>query len=186
MSSRFFLALALIPAALCAADQAPVRAQPMGEVQNGVYHHNRTGIEFAVPADWAIVTHEHSSNGAQMLLLRDTVTNVIGSAWMKARIIDPSHIEAMLDRRLDAKAAQRNNFEGYRYRAESIQKTTIGGKQALSAVADYTRAGEQMVEYLTWVDGEKSRVLFSARMRASEFPAFQARFDAIIQSAMVP
>jgi hypothetical protein len=43
-----------------------------------------------------------------------------------------------------------------------------------------------MVEYITWVDGEKSRVAFSARMPASELPAFQSRFDDVIQSAMVP
>lgn len=38
-----FLLFALLP--LIAA------AQPMGTLENGVYHHNRTGIEFALPPD---------------------------------------------------------------------------------------------------------------------------------------
>jgi hypothetical protein len=43
-----------------------------------------------------------------------------------------------------------------------------------------------MVEYLTWIDGEKSRVAFVARMPAAELADFQGRFDALIQSAIVP
>ena len=36
------------------------------------------------------------------------------------------------------------------------------------------------------VDGEKSRVLFVARVPASELADFQLRFDPVIQSAIVP
>jgi hypothetical protein len=43
-----------------------------------------------------------------------------------------------------------------------------------------------MVEYLTWVDGEKSRVVFVGRVRAAELADFQMRFDPVIQSAVVP
>jgi hypothetical protein len=67
-----------------------------------------------------------------------------------------------------------------------VQHITIGGRPALSAIADYVRAGQKMVEYLTWVDGEKSRVVFVGRMPASELANFQPRFDAVIQSAVVP
>jgi len=81
---------------------------------------------------------------------------------------------------------QRNNFEGYRYRTDSVRQTTIGGKPALSAVADYVRAGQQMVEYLTWIEGPKSRVLFNSRMPATALPGFQNRFDTVIQSAVAP
>jgi hypothetical protein len=67
-----------------------------------------------------------------------------------------------------------------------VRQTTIGGQPPLSAVADYVSAGRQMVEYITWIDGERSRVNFSARMPASELPAFQSRFDDVIQTAVVP
>jgi hypothetical protein len=92
----------------------------------------------------------------------------------------------MMDQRLDSKAAQRNNFEGYRYRSESVRRSTIGGQPALSAVADYIRTGEKMAESLTWIDGEKSRLVFVARLPASALDNFQLRFDTIIQSAIVP
>jgi len=102
------------------------------------------------------------------------------------RLAGPASISAVMNRRLDSKVAQRNNFQGYTFRADSVRQTTIGGKPALSAVADYMQTGQQMVEYITWIDGEKSRAVFSVRLPASELPGFQSRFDAIIQSAMVP
>lgn len=74
----------------------------------------------------------------------------------------------MLDRRLDSKLMQRNNFEAYKHRTSSVQHLTIGGKAALTAIADYVSAGQNMVEYLTWINGEKSRVVFSARMPAAK------------------
>jgi hypothetical protein len=166
----------------------PVLAQlhANGTLKNGVYHHNRTGIEFTLPPDWVIVSQGHASSEAQTVLIRDTVTDIIGTVWLTPRTVDPADIPALMSRRLDSKVAQRNNFEGYRYRPDSVQQGTVGGRPGLRAVADYVRAGQQMVEYITWVDGEKSRVAFSARMPASELPAFQSRFDDVIQSAMVP
>jgi hypothetical protein len=105
---------------------------------------------------------------------------------MKARAVSPADIPALMDRRLDDKAAQRNNFQGYTYRADSVQHTTIGGQQALSAVADYVRTGQHMVESLTWVDGERSRVVFVGRVPASDLTDFQSRFDEVIRSVVVP
>ena len=165
---------------------SPVKAPPIGQVQNGVYHHNRTGIEFAVPADWVLVSQGFATGGAQTVFLRDSASNVVALAWMKARPMDPANIPALMERRLDTRLAQRNNFEGYKYRPDSLQRTTIGGKPALSVAADYTSAGQAMVECITWVDGETSRVAFTARMPAAAYPAFASRFDAIIQSAIVP
>jgi hypothetical protein len=187
MAKRFFTfaLLPLIAAAIPVQAQVFKNAQPMGTLENGVYHNNPTGIEFTLPPEWVVVSKSFSG-GAHTVLVRDTVTNVIGGVWMTARTVDPASIPALMNRRLDMKVAQRNNFEGYKYRSDSVRQTTIGGKAALSVVADYTRTGQQMAEFITWIDGEKSRVAFSARMPAAELPAFQSRFDIMIQSAVVP
>jgi len=174
--SLMFVFLSSFAAAL------PVLAQ---SVENDTYK-DASGVQFAVPPNWTVVSRAPASAGAHTILLRDSVTNVIGNVWIKSRKVDPEAIPALMSRRLDSKLAQRNNFEGYKYRADSIQNTTIGGRPALTAIADYTRGGKAMVEYLTWVDGEKSRVAFSARMPASDLADFEGRFDAVIQSAVVP
>jgi hypothetical protein len=54
---------------------------------------------------------------------------------------------------------ERNNFQNYTYRPESVHHTTINGNPALSAVADYVMAGQKMVEYLTWVAGETAKTV---------------------------
>jgi hypothetical protein len=129
---------------------------------------------------------EAQSMGTVEVSVRDTISNVIGLVWLKKRSVDQASIPVSLSRRLDGKVAQRNNFEGYKFRSDSVRQTTIGGQLALSAVADYVSAGQQMVEYITWIDGEKSRVLFLARTPASGLFDLQSRFDTLIQSAMVP
>jgi hypothetical protein len=43
-----------------------------------------------------------------------------------------------------------------------------------------------MVESLTWVEGEKSRVVFVGRVPASDLTDFQGRFDEVIRSVVVP
>jgi hypothetical protein len=91
-----------------------------------------------------------------------------------------------MHQRLDNKVIERNNFQDYKYKSESMQHLTISGRPALGAVVDYVGTGQKMVEYLTWIDGEKSRVLFAGRMPASALADFQVRFDAVIRSAKVP
>jgi hypothetical protein len=54
--AKRFLMFALLPVIAA--------AQPMGTLENGVYHHSRTGIEFTLPPDWVIVSHGHASDGA--------------------------------------------------------------------------------------------------------------------------
>jgi hypothetical protein len=192
VSSRFLilagvsLIAALVPAKAQTKDRIATNSQPIGELQNGIYHHDRTGIEFTLPPDWAMVSQGLADGGGQMVFLRDTTSNVIGTVWLKARTIDPADLPALLNRRLDNRIKERNNFEGYKYRSEGVKQSAIGGQPALSAVADYLRNGQQMVEYVTWIEGPKSRALFNSRMPASELPGFQSRFDAIIQTAVVP
>ena len=113
----------------------PAQTQ-LGTFANGIYHHNLTGIEFAVPAEWVIASQGPSSEqSAQVIKLRDAVSNAIGTVWLKSRIAAPADIQALMSERLDVKATQRNNFEGYKYRTDSVRNTTIGGRPALSAVA---------------------------------------------------
>jgi len=78
------------------------------------------------------------------------------------------------------------NWEGYRYRPESVRRSTIGGQQALNVVAEYTIAGQRKVEYLTWVDSPSSRMIFEARLPEADLAVFQSRFDEVIQSVVFP
>lgn len=183
----FSLLLSLIAASIPIHAQGNGKPQPFGALENGVYHSNFTGIELTIPPNWVIASQTLSSvPGAQTLKLRDSGSNVIGAVWMKRRDADTADLEALMNGRLDAKAMQRNNFQSYTYRPESVRHTTINGRPALTAVADYVMAGQKMVEYLTWIDGEKSRAVFTGRVPPAELANFQALIDPVIQSAVVP
>ncbi len=193
MIKRFpvFAFVALVAAATVSVraqtSNAQNKAHSFGALENGVYHNNLTGIDFTVPSDWVIVSQSRSSTeDAQVIKLKNSISKQVGTVWLKQRNADPADLEVLMKGRLDDKASQRNNFQDYRDRPESVQHLTIGGRPALSAVADYVSAGQKMVEYLTWVDGEKSRVVFVGRIPASELADFQTRFDPLIQSAVVP
>jgi hypothetical protein len=146
---RIFAFVSLVVAALPAQSQTSNKPQSktraLGTLANGVYHQNLTGIEVTLPADWVVVNQAPASEpGAQFIKLKNSVSNAIATVWLKRG-------------RLDDKVMQRNNF----------QHLTIGERPALSAVADYLNTERKMVEHLTWIDGEKSRVLFGGRIPAS-------------------
>lgn len=182
-----FALVALLPLACVAHAQTATNDQPsLGTFQNGVYHHYLTGVEFTLPPDWTIASQGHASSSGQGVQIRDTATNLLGIVWLRARHANPDDIPALLEAHVDAKLKERINFEGYKYRTGSLQHAAINGKPSISVIADYTRAGQKMVEYMTWIDGEQSRVVFVCRIPAAKLPDFQPRFDTVIQSAVVP
>jgi len=186
MRALVFALFLLIATVFPVTAQTADKPQAQGTLENGTYRNTHAGIQFTLPPDWVLVSEDLAASGAQTVTIRDTVSNVIALVWMKARHARPDDIPASMASRLDSKAAQRNNFPGYTYRTESVQHTTINGRPALSALADYVRTGQKMVEYLTWIDGENSRAIFTARMPEPALTNFQARFDAVVQSAVVP
>ncbi|HXW92902.1 MAG TPA: hypothetical protein VEK33_20300 [Terriglobales bacterium] len=183
----FSLLLSLIGAFIPIHAQGYGKGQALGVLENGVYHNNLTGIELTIPPNWVIASQAPSSTpDAQVLKLKDSASNAVGTVWMKRRNAETADLQALMNDRLAVKAVQRNNFQSYTYRPESVQHTTINGHPALSAIADYVMAGQKMVEYLTWIDGEKSRVVFEGRVPPAELANFQALVDPVIQSAVVP
>jgi hypothetical protein len=183
----FSLLLSLIGASIPIHAQSNGKGKTLGTLENGVYHNNLTGIELTIQANWVIASQAPSSTAdAQALKLKDVASDVVATVWMKRRNAEKADLQALMNDRLDVKATQRNNFQNYTYRTESVQHTTVNGRPALSVVADYVMAGQKMVEYLTWVDGEKSRAVFAGRVPPGELANFQALFDPVIQSAVVP
>ncbi|MGD0364772.1 MAG: hypothetical protein ABSC93_28170 [Bryobacteraceae bacterium] len=80
MVKRFLVCafIALIPAAY---------AQSPDTLENNVYR-DKTGVQFTLPPDWVLVSHACASQGAHTVLVRDTITNVIATVWLKPRTVD--------------------------------------------------------------------------------------------------
>ena len=164
---------------------AATASAQVGTLQNGRYHHIATGVEFTLPPGWSVVKDNPAAKGDTVILV-DSVSKLQAAVWMRAEKHPSEQIQKLLVAALDAKAATRTSLAGYQVRSDSIQPRVIDGRQALSAVADYTRNGRPMAEYLTWIFSPKTHALFYGRAPAAGLDAFRARLDAIVNSAVVP
>ena len=166
----------------------PPPPSALATVKDGRYHNIKSGTEFTVPAGWDVKGTYPSSDNGEQALMTDSVSKITGQVWMIKETNAPDQVKFWLQNNVGMKIAQRHDqgVDGYWVRAESVQEKFIGGKQAISAVADYVERGQKMVEYMVWINTENSRVFFFARGGATDFPGFQARFDEIINSALVP
>jgi tetratricopeptide (TPR) repeat protein len=162
-------------------------APPLGTVQNLRYHHIATNVEFSLPAGWSVDGTVPSSDDGEMVDLSDQVSKVpFAAVWLKPDPIPAATVGDSLRGAIPQKISQRRGYKNYQIRPESVHSRTVGGKQALSAVADYEEDGKKMAESLTWVITENTRTFFFARMPATDLPSFQPRFDQLISSALVP
>ncbi len=164
---------------------SPARLPISQSGAKGMYRHARTGVEFN-PQGWKIRGEFPSSGDGQMVMLTDEASNAQVMLWLKPDQLLSADIAGRLRGALQQKILQRLDLEGYRIRPESIQSHTIGGKQALSAVADFTADGQPMTELLTWIYTENTRVLFFTRLPVSQITDFKVRFDNLVGTAVFP
>ncbi|HEY7290013.1 MAG TPA: M56 family metallopeptidase [Vicinamibacterales bacterium] len=159
---------------------------PLGVLENGRYRHLLTGITFDIPQRWTLIGTGPSSDGGEMAQFVDTVTGSSIAIWMKPNTPPPAGILAQLRGAIPEKIGQRQGFQGYRVRPETIQFGTISGVRSLTAIADFTQSGQLMNECLTWINSSTERAFIFARIPSSQLATFEPQFRDIVDSAIVP
>jgi hypothetical protein len=164
----------------------------LGDFRDGKYRHYRTGVELTIPPEWSFKTQKPDEGDWDRVDFAAS-NSMAASAFvvMQPDPTPPERIAARLLERYQYKTAvQRRATRGYleyHVRPESVQRRTVGGKQAWSAVADYTdAAGEKMSEYLVLVHSEKNMVFFSVAASTPGFASVQRRFEPVLLTAQVP
>jgi hypothetical protein len=168
-------------------------AQTLGFVQDARYHHVKTGVQFLVPPGWIVMDTAPSSDGGEMVQLRDAVQPIVLSAWMirTNTTLEGSAAKDVADRYrhvIGMKIRQRfdSGARDYWVPAESIQEKTIGDKSALTAVGEFTENGKRVAECLAWIFTERTGAFFFMRVAATDLQTYQYRFDQIVETATVP
>jgi hypothetical protein len=175
----------------------PPLTEPAGVLQNGRYHHNLTGVEFNLPAGWSVTMPAPAQGEPRtMTVLVDPDGKAIfASAAMNKVSTNPEDISVALSRALTGIVARRAGETGwgpphlaknYKIREGSVERTLIGGQQALRGIGDYEMGGKKTSELLTWIFTEHTRAYFFAQMRTENLPALQTTFEQILQSATIP
>jgi len=143
-------------------------------------------VEFDLPPGWSHRGTDLSSGNGQMAILSDaSFKDAFVGVWMIQEHIRPENITARLRLAIPEKVRQRDGIRNYAMRPESIQLTTINGRQAIRAVADFVE-GVNMTEIMAWIYTEQTRAFFHARVPTEDVSGFQPRFEQVIQSAQVP
>jgi hypothetical protein len=157
--------------------------RPAGTLGDGRFTFSRSGLAFAVPSGWKLVSNGMSSGGGDMVTFSDGSPTEFG-VWMRPELTKPADIPQKLSTTVTDKAKDNPTFV---FRPEGTLNRTVAGQRALSAIADYTRDGKSLSAYYIWSYTEKVLVQFFARsIPAADLPAAQAQVDALAATAIVP
>ena len=161
----------------------------LGQLVNGGYHNLKTGVEIPLPSGWSVTGDSPSSDNGDIVMLRDANSNTrYAAVWMIKESNTPDQIREWMQIEVGAKVRQRHDqgVQNYHVRLEDVQQRQIGGHQALVYVGDYLDRGEAMSEYMTNIYTSNTRVFFFGRIPTAELGILQARFDQLINAALIP
>lgn len=158
----------------------------LGKVKAGRYQQNGPPVEFDLPADWTVEGARPVTDGSIVTLSHSRFERARAGVSIARAKMSAAEAANRLSAARSGIVGQRVAFQGYAIRPESVQQRWIGGRQGVTALADYEQNGEKMSESLTWIMTEHSRILFFVQATAYDLPIFQAQFDPIIQSAVIP
>jgi hypothetical protein len=162
-----------------------------GSVENGRYHHDQTGLEFELPPGFSVsgTANYMNNNGWQATITDSQRSNtLVAAVWMAQRNRSEKRLPSVIDAQIPAKIRRRTApNHPYEIPADSIQKISINGRQAIKAMGRYQQHdGQKMVELLTWIITERTDVHFYAMVPVDALPDVQWRFEQMVQSAIVP
>ena len=183
--SAMTMAMRMAASMRVATAQAP-STPPMltkGTLENGVYHHTKTGTEIRLPAGWSVTGDGDSSGTGEAVTLRDDS----GQSYFVFMVPDPrslAEIPATLDHDVDYKLHQRvvDGVAGFKMRSGSLMKWAQGNWQAASVAFEFGQDGQQ-IEYDTWVRTEKTMVYFRGICPASGVYGLQDRMQILVVGA---
>ena len=151
------------------------------------YRDEQLGFSLSAPGDWSFqkiaFSTEKPGNPFAVLLL-DPQMAAACTLWVVPKKKEAGQPDLKSEAEKWAEG-QTNMRKGYKIRAESWQSRQVGGRPALSYVADCADlfdASRKMVDYVTLVRSEGLAVQFTVQLEAGELEGFRKRFDPILES----
>jgi len=160
--------------------------------QANVYRDGKDGVSVSLPPGWGGIGPSRWGNQESSTIFERP--GPLPGFQLYVKILstpDEFSVDEMdkkLRRGVDEKVIQRREegWEDYRLRNDSLERRSIGGRQALSWVAEFTNHGKNMVEYLTRVRSERTNALFFVVLPAEQVDGFKKRADPIIDTLQIP
>jgi hypothetical protein len=157
----------------------------LGTLENGVYHHTKTGTEITLPPGWKVVGDVMSTGDGEMVLFSTGALNA--RLWLKLETpaLDiPHQLEADILEKVKERVI--GMFSDYKVRPETVQPWLPNGQQALSAVAQFTDHGTPMLEHLTYIRNEKVFAFVSFQTSSASLAGIQDEVDQLTKGIKLP
>jgi len=171
-----------------AAQAAGPPSLTQGTLEGGVYRHTLTGMEITLPPGWTVTGDGLYSRGGEMVYLWNRNPYLVANVWLMPDSEAAADIPRLLEGDLDYRVKERTiwGLAGYRVRPETVKPWLPGGRQALSAVAEFDANGVKMIEYLTFVRSEKTQIFFYGTVPAAYVTQCQAFLDSVTSKIRLP
>jgi hypothetical protein len=174
-----------------------MRTDGLGEVVDGRFHDNPSGVEFDLPPGWYLLRNDPAPGSAAGLrVFADSSGKaLVITVLMVKHETSAENIPRVLSRVVAQKVAMRAGQTGsgpvheepnYSIREGSEQQVTIGGHPAVRAIGEFQRGGKSFAEFLVWIITEHTSTHFVVRAAASDLASLEAPFDQMLESAMIP
>jgi len=148
-------------------------------------------VSVAVPPRWKVGRAFRWGDHETTAQVFDDQSTRAGSLYFRIAASATHSEEAayrLLLTKADDKAAQRiaAGWTDYQIRPGSVVRRKVGGRPAVSCIADYTLEDAKWVEYLTWVSGDNASALVFIQAPKSELDTVRRRLDPIIDTLKLP
>lgn len=179
---------------LLCAGASDLKKQP-GKNGGTEYKDEDLGISFTLAPGWtAEEPRRWTDMGEDATTIRfgdpenQAFTGLYYRKFKNAEPLSPQAIDRALAEDLKAKISQRTRegLTDYHVQPKSEQSRVIGGQRALSCVADYSDHGQNMVEYLVWIQSAHTIAEFYGRTSADGASDLRKRFDPIVETLRLP
>ncbi len=169
------------------AQNGEVKIAPLiGTFMGGRYHHERTGTEFTLPAEWVLGGQAPSSGGGDQVYFRSDASRMQAFVWLKPQALPAARIPYALDSEMESKAAQRTKFAGFRMLPATFEHRTVAGQPTVSVESEYFDNDVPMTEYHTWIMSKKTHVYISVRVPAVKFAGVKSQIESFLTTFLVP
>jgi tetratricopeptide (TPR) repeat protein len=146
------------------------------------YKHNRTGAELTAPFGTSFLNDSASSDGGDMVMFGGHQYTV--AVWLQPEEHAVGELAGLLRQDLELKHTMRG--PDWKPRPGSVVTGVTANGQWLSAVADDTQGGKNMVELLTWYRTAKTHAVFLTTVEPSKELEVQAYLAKMVAAAIIP
>ena len=167
---------------------------PPGELKDGVYHHNASGVELTLPGGWLVGKPAPALDDPNYAVLLLDPEHRANSFLVDMRHYEnlPERLPASLSLALEtlvARHAGQNGAQGtpgYKIHEGSVEHTMINGMQALRAAGEFERNGMKITELVTYIFTAHTRTEFTARVPSEKVASLLPAYEQVLQSARLP